>query len=73
VLVLVMALAAFLGLAGLALPTGSFESSSKLQLMLIIVACVVSVVALAGALSAILALAAAGGLAGFLGRLLFRR
>jgi hypothetical protein len=72
-LVLIMALAAFLGLAGLALPTSSFESTSKLQLMLIIVACVASVVALVGALSAILALAAAGGLAGFLGRLLFRR
>jgi hypothetical protein len=43
-------------LAGLALLTDGFTSANELELTLIVTACVVSVVALAGALSAVLLL-----------------
>jgi hypothetical protein len=70
--VLIMALAAFLMLAVAALLTDGFTSASRLELTLIIMACIVSVVALAGALSAMLALGLAALLLGFGIRLLLR-
>ena len=72
-LVLIMALAGFAMLAGLALLTDGFTSANKLEIALIVTACVVSVVALAGALSAILLLAIAALLLGSGIRLLLRR
>jgi hypothetical protein len=66
--VLIMALAGFLMLALAALLTGGFASAGKLEVTLITVACVISVVALAGALSLIVLLVAAALLLGFLAR-----
>jgi hypothetical protein len=68
VVVLIMALAGFLMLALAALLTGGFASAGKLEVTLITVACVISVVALAGALSLIVLLVAAALLLGFLAR-----
>lgn len=66
--VLIMALAGFLMLALAALLTGGFTSVGKLEITLITVACVISVVALAGALSLLALLVAATLLLGFLAR-----
>jgi hypothetical protein len=62
-LILIMAVAGFALLAGLAPPTRAFSRATELEFALLIVACVISVVALAGALSAILLLALASVLA----------
>ena len=62
-LVLIMAVAGFATLAGLAPLTRAFSRATELEFALLIVACVISVVALAGALSAILLLALASALA----------
>jgi hypothetical protein len=72
-LVMLLALAGFAMLAGLALFTDGFTSSNKLEWALIIIACIVSIVALAGALSATLLLAFAALLLGSGIRLLLRR
>jgi hypothetical protein len=66
--VLIMALAGFLMLAIAALLTGGFASAGKLEITLITVACVISVVALSGALSLLVLLVAAALLLGFLAR-----
>jgi hypothetical protein len=58
--VLIMAAVGFVMLAGLALLTDGFTSAGRLQRALIIIACAVSVIALAGALSVIILVAAAG-------------
>jgi hypothetical protein len=72
-LVLILAAAGFLMFAGLAVLTDGFTSASRLEIALLAIACTVSVVALAGALSAILLLVLAALMLGFAGRLLFRR
>jgi hypothetical protein len=72
-LVLLLAFVGFLMLAVAALLTEGFTSAGKLGITLITIACLISVVALAGALSLILLLAAAALLLGFVGRLLFVR
>jgi hypothetical protein len=56
-LVLIMALIGFLMLAGLAVSTSGFFEANGLEVTLIILACVISIVANAGALSAIILLA----------------
>jgi hypothetical protein len=71
--VMILALTGFAMLAGLALLTGGFTSANKLELAMIIIACVISIVALAGALSAVLLLALAALLLGTGIRLLLRR
>jgi hypothetical protein len=68
-LVLVLAVIGFLMLATAALLTQGFTSVSKLGMTLITVACMISIIALAGALSLILFLAAGGLLVGFVARL----
>jgi TRAP-type C4-dicarboxylate transport system permease small subunit len=72
-LVMIMALVGFAILAGLALMTNGFTSANQLHVALIVTACVISVVALAGALSAVLLLALAALLLGSGIRLLLRR
>jgi hypothetical protein len=72
-LVMIMALTGFVMLAGLALLTDGFTSANKLELALIIIACVISIVALAGAISAIMLFAVAALLLGSGMRLLLRR
>jgi hypothetical protein len=72
-LVLIMALVSFLMLAAAALLTDGFTSANKLGITLITVACMISVIALAGALSLILLLAAGALLLGFVARLMFGR
>jgi hypothetical protein len=73
-LVLLLALVAFVMLSALAVPTEGFTCpATNLELALIIIACLISVVALAGALSAILLLALAAFLLGTGIRLLLRR
>lgn len=72
-LVMTLAITGFLMLAGLALLTDGFTTANKPELALIITACVISVVALAGALSAVLLLALLALLLGFGIRLLLRR
>jgi hypothetical protein len=67
--VLIMAIAGFLLLAGAAVLTEMFTSASKLDLTLITVACIVSVIALAGALSVILLVMGGAVLLGLLLRL----
>jgi hypothetical protein len=62
-LILIMAVAGFALLAGLAPLTRAFSRATELEFALLIVACVISVVALAGALSTILLLALASVLA----------
>ena len=71
-LVLILAAMGFVMLAGLAVLTDGFTSAGRLEIGLITIACAISVVALAGALSAILLLVVAALLLGFGGRLLFR-
>ena len=68
-LVLIMALIGFLALAAAALLTDGFTSAGKLGITLITVACMISVIALAGALSLILLLAGTALLVGFVARL----
>ena len=72
-LVLILAAVGFVMLAGLAVLTEGFTSASRLEIALLTIACTISVVALAGALSAILLVVVAALLVGFAGRLLFRR
>ena len=72
-LVLILAAVGFLMLAGLAVLTEGFTSAGRLEIGLLTIASTISVVALAGAMSAILLLVVAGLLLGFAGRLLFRR
>ena len=72
-LVLILAAVGFAMLAGLAVATEGFTSAGRLQIALITIAGTISVVALAGALSAILLLVVAALLLGFAGRLLFGR
>jgi hypothetical protein len=72
-LVMILAAFGFVMLAGLAVLTDGFTTASRLEIALITIACAVSVVALAGALSAILLVGVAALLLGFAGRLLFRR
>jgi hypothetical protein len=72
-LVLIMAAVGFVMLAGLAVLTDGFTSASRLEIGLLTIACAISVVALAGALSAILLLVVAALALGFAGRLLFGR
>jgi hypothetical protein len=71
-LVLILAVVGFVMFACLAVLTDGFTAAGRLDLALITIACTISVVALAGVLSAILLLAAAALLLGFAGRLLFR-
>jgi hypothetical protein len=71
-LVLILAAIGFLMLTGLAVLTEGFTSAGHLEIALITIAGTISVVALAGALSAILLLVLAALLLGFAGRLLFR-
>jgi len=65
-LILIMAVAGFAMLAGLAPLTRAFSCATDLERALLSLACVISVVALAGALSAILLLALACSLAAIL-------
>jgi hypothetical protein len=69
VIVLIMAIAGFLILAGSAVWTNGFRTASKLRLTLITAGCIISVAALAGALSVILLLTVGALLFGFVGRL----
>jgi hypothetical protein len=69
VLVLIISLAGFLMLTSGAVLTNGFRSASKLQLILITVGCVISVAALAGALSVVLLLILGALLLGFLARM----
>jgi hypothetical protein len=71
-LVLILAAVGFLMLAGLAVLTEGFTSAARLEIALLTIAGTISVIALAGALSAILLLVVAALLLGFAGRLLFR-
>jgi hypothetical protein len=72
-LVLAMALLGFVMLAVLALLTDGFTAANRFHIALIVTACVISVIALAGALSAILLLALTALLLGTGIRLLLRR
>jgi hypothetical protein len=65
-LILILAVAGFAMLAGLAPPTRGFNRATDLEFALLILACVISIVALAGALSAILLFALACALAALL-------
>ena len=71
-LVLILAAVGFLMLAGLAVLTDGFTSAGRLEIALLTIACTISVVALAGALSAVMVLVTAALLLGFGGRLLIR-
>jgi hypothetical protein len=71
--VLIMALVGFTMLAGLAVLTRAFSSANRLELTLILIACVISIVALAGVLSVVLLLASSALLLGFVARLLVGR
>jgi hypothetical protein len=71
-LVMILAAVGFVMLAGLAVLTDGFTSASRLEIALLTIACTISVVALAGALSAVLVLVIAALLLGFGGRLLIR-
>ncbi len=72
-LVLGLALGAFVLLAGLAVVTDGFSSAARWHLGAAVLACVVSVVALAGALSAVLLLVTGAIVLGFVARPLRRR
>lgn len=72
-LVLVLTSIAFVMLAGLAIATHGFASATRSQTAFISLACVISVVALAGALSAILLLLIAALVIGFVARPIMRR
>jgi hypothetical protein len=73
VLVLIMALVGFLTLASGAVLTNGFRSASKLGLTLITAGCIISVAALAGALSVLLLFILAAVLLGFLARMFLGR
>jgi hypothetical protein len=73
VLVLIMAIAGFLMLASGAVLTNGFRSASKLRLTLITAGCVISVAALAGALSVVLLLTLGALLLGFVARMFLGR
>jgi hypothetical protein len=73
VLVLIMALVGFLMLASGAVLTNGFRSASKPRLILITAGCVISVAALAGALSVVLLLMLGALLLGFLARMFLGR
>ena len=73
VLVLIMALVGFVMLASGAVVTNGFRSASKLRLILITAGCVISVAALAGALSVLLLLMLGALLLGFLARMFLGR
>jgi hypothetical protein len=66
-LILIMAIAGFGMLAGLAPLTMAFSRATDFEMSLLSLACVISAAALAGALSAIVILAFAGVLAAILG------
>jgi hypothetical protein len=72
-LVLGLALGAFVLLTALAVSTDGFASANRVQAGLASFGCAVSIVALAGALSAILLLVTGGLLLGFVARPLRRR
>lgn len=72
-LILVMAAVGFLMLAGLAALTRGFTVASRFHLVLLTAACMVSVVALAGALSVIVLILTAALVLGLVGRPLVRR
>ena len=67
-LVLILAAVGFVMLAGLAVLTDGFTSASRPEKALLTIACTISVVALAGALSAVLVLVIVAVLLGFGGR-----
>jgi hypothetical protein len=71
-LVLSLAAVGFIMLAGLAALTDGFTSAGRLELVLITIACTISIVALAGALSGVLIFVAVAFLLGSAGRLLLR-
>ncbi len=73
VLVLIMAIAGFLMLASGAVLTNGFRYASKLRLALITAGCVISVAALAGALSVVLLLTLGALLLGFVARMFLGR
>jgi hypothetical protein len=73
VLVLIMALAGFLTLASGAVLTNGFRHASKLGLTLITAGCIISVAALAGALSVLLLFILAAVLLGYLARMFLGR
>jgi hypothetical protein len=73
VLVMIIALAGFLMLASGAVLTNGFRYANRLQLTLITAGCVISIAALAGALSALLLLILAALLLGFLARMFLGR
>lgn len=72
-LVLILAVGGFVMLAGLAATTDGFSRAGGLQPALITIACMMSLVALSGAVSVILLLASGALLLGIVGRLLLRR
>jgi hypothetical protein len=69
-LVLIMALAGFLLLSTLAILTGGFDTGNELHIVLLVIGCLISVVALAGPLAAILLLVLLAFLLGSVLRLL---
>jgi hypothetical protein len=73
VLVLIMALVSFLMLASGAFLTSGFRPASKLGLTLLTAGCVISVAALAGALSVLLLFMLGALLLGFLARMFLGR
>jgi hypothetical protein len=73
VIVLIMAIAGFLMLASGAVLTNGFRYASKLRLTLITAGCVISVAALAGALSVLLLSTLGALLLGFLARMFLGR
>ena len=73
VLVMIIALAGFLMLASGAVLTNGFRYANRLQLTLITAGCVISIAALAGAISALLLLIVAALLLGFLARMFLGR
>jgi hypothetical protein len=72
-LVLIMALVGFLVLASGAVVTDGFRSANKLGLTLITAGCIISVAALAGALSVLLLFILGALLLGFLARMFLGR
>jgi hypothetical protein len=72
-LVMIFGLVGFVMLVGLAVLTKAFTSAGRLELALIVIACTLSIVAQAGALSVVLLLLMGALLLGLGGRLLFGR
>ena len=73
VLVMIIALTGFLMLASGAVLTNGFRHANRPQLTLITAGCIISIAALAGALSALLLLILAALLLGFLARMFLGR